>query len=253
MDEEDSPGGSTWRNMPLVLETYAGIATAMMEAQRAYNEATEVPSTVVLKDFPTEEEQLEYFMKKYGLRRSETGTAYDAATQIGRPRRQVGTQTTPELSSRGSQTVNTHGPETPPCLAEATRPFPLVPFSSAETQTPWKIQVHPFPDNPHFRSQPDYPAPILGENFVKGFRSEDSGSSERVEIPSLLDLKVEKPAKVNLRTLKYLEETLRSGCWNCGDGGHCFSECKSRLRVFCFACGEPGFIKRTCPYCKNRK
>ena len=51
----------------LVLDTHPGIATALSEAQRAYREEMEVATTATLHEYPTEEEQLAYFTRKYHL------------------------------------------------------------------------------------------------------------------------------------------------------------------------------------------
>ena len=231
----------------LVLETYPGIATALMEAQRAYKEATEVPFSVVLREYPAEEEQLEYFVKKYGLQRPKTGAMLDAVTQIGRPRRPAETQTALEQRTQGSQTELAESPDVSPPPAMVIHPRPPIPSLSTETQTPWKFHVDPSPPSPHSRSYYEEESPILRENFVKGHRPVNDAPQEQREIPSLLGLKIERPARVSMRTLQYLEETAHRGCWNCGKGRHCFSECEARLRVFCFACGEPGFIKKDMP------
>ena len=136
----------------LVLETYPGIETALMEAQRAYKEATEMPSSVVLREYPAEEEQLEYFVKKYGLQRRKTEATFDATTQIGRPRRPTETQAAHERRTQGSQTKLAESLEVSPPPTVGIHPRPSTPSLSTETQTPWKIHVDPSPPGSHSRS-----------------------------------------------------------------------------------------------------
>ena len=52
---------------------------------------------------------------------------------------------------------------------------------------------------------------MLQGKLIEGSQSEDVGSSERAHVPSLLGLKAERPAKVNLMVLRYMKETVCSG------------------------------------------
>lgn len=60
-------------------------------------------------------------------------------------------------------------------------------------------------------------------------------------IPSLLNMSIDRPAHVSQEVVKWLRHTSRSGCWNCNERGHQFSDCphpKSEDRKFCHRCGD---------------
>ncbi|XP_046674651.1 uncharacterized protein LOC124363447 [Homalodisca vitripennis] len=38
-------------------------------------------------------------------------------------------------------------------------------------------------------------------------------------------------------------------CWNCGESGHRFSNCRKERKRFCFGCGAPEMLKTNCPKC----
>ncbi|KAK9048337.1 hypothetical protein SSX86_032700 [Deinandra increscens subsp. villosa] len=40
-------------------------------------------------------------------------------------------------------------------------------------------------------------------------------------------------------------------CWNCGQSGHRFRNCKVPKRVFCFSCGRENVTSRSCPSCSK--
>ena len=158
----------------LVQEMYPGIGTTVLETQRAFKEATEVPTTAVLREYPPEEKQLAYFIEKYVLNRPRTGATYDATTQIRRPSRQAETQTNPALSPNVDQTDTAPALETTPRTTKKAKPHPLVPSHSVETQTP--SFKHPLSSHDHSRPQPPLcdTAPVLRENFVRSLRPKDS-------------------------------------------------------------------------------
>lgn len=45
---------------------------------------------------------------------------------------------------------------------------------------------------------------------------------------------------------------MRLKCWNCR-GPHVYQDCEKPItHIFCFGCGNPGLLKKDCPYYKNK-
>ena len=57
-----------------------------------------------------------------------------------------------------------------------------------------------------------------------------------------------------MKTVQWLHETARRGCWRCGDATYNFQDCdkkESESYLFCYKCGEIGFKMGNCPYFLN--
>ena len=92
-------------------------------------------------------------------------------------------------------------------------------FLSIETQTPARFPKEIKDPSLSFtsgikRSYSD--APIYRCNFSKGPRS-DIDTDAKENIQPLLQIKIDKPKDLNMKTVQWLHETARRGCCRCGD------------------------------------
>ena len=87
----------------VIQNEYPGFFPVLLEAQRAYKEATEVPSTIILREYPTDDELYEQGRKITDTIKPKIAKK-NANTQIGRPRLNEETQTCPLTLSERIQT-----------------------------------------------------------------------------------------------------------------------------------------------------
>ena len=87
----------------VIQNEYPGFFPALLEAQQAYREATEVPSTIILREYPTDDELYEQGRKITDTIEPKIAMK-NANTQIGRPRLNKETQTCPQTLNKRIQT-----------------------------------------------------------------------------------------------------------------------------------------------------
>ncbi|XP_051162627.1 uncharacterized protein LOC127282429 [Leptopilina boulardi] len=128
-----------------------------------------------------------------------------------------------------------------------------------------------------FESQ-DIDHPILKENFVRSKRQhvaestvtstsstkkqatrqnivtpKDSShkTNTRDQVPSLLSLKIDKPANLDRETISWLKRSPLHGCWNCGHSKHGHENCPyPEERSFCKTCGDTVPENKVCRNCQ---
>lgn len=62
---------------------------------------------------------------------------------------------------------------------------------------------------------------------------------------------VDEPEYIQLAHVTNASHSVRL-CYNCGEQGHRFNQCNVERRLFCYKCGMPDCVTRTCRRCQNR-
>lgn len=78
-----------------------------------------------------------------------------------------------------------------------------------------------------------YLEPQLNNTFTSSYRSRNHNNSRHLSTVSTV--------------------SSHKVCWNCGEQNHFYPQCKYALKVFCYGCGNPGFIKSKCPNCSKNE
>ena len=199
---------------------HPGFFRSLLEAPQTQRRATEVHSTAILQDIPTDEELTHALCIEYNL------------VNRSWPTRTLGTNTLPQgvdvplrcgysLSCVDAQTL--------------TDPFPI----SAQSPTPGPSRSRnsyrsrsPSRSTP-YQMDPENTAPVRKENFSRPHRSFVSDQPSPI-----LEMQVDR-----------LRDPLPGECWNCQKFGHRYSECSEPKAYFCYKCGKPNVRVDNCPKC----
>lgn len=94
--------------------------------------------------------------------------------------------------------------------------------------------------------------PILAENFVYPNRQPPS-INHAPQIPSLLSLRIERPAAVTDEMLWWYLKNGYNGCWRCMSRDHFIKDCDNLYykEPVCFNCGLRSFTVVNCPVCSE--
>ena len=200
---------------------HPGFFRSLLEAQDAQRRATEVRSTAILQDIPTDEELTHALCTEYNL-----------LVNRSWPTRTLGTNTLPQgvdvplrcgysLSCVDAQTLT----DPVPISAQSPTPGPSRSRNSYRSRSPSR-------STPYQKDHED-PAPIRRENFTRPYRSSVSDPPSPV-----LEMQVDPP-----------RDPRPGECWNCQKLGHRYSECSEPKAYFCYKCGKPDVRLDNCPKC----
>ena len=219
-----------YANLITILQRdYPGFFPALQKAYLVENEKAKMP---------TADDMMWEIIRKYDLVPRRSLSTRTMGVQVRSPAPDAEIQTTCKSKYVRSQTSES--------IVEICDAKPQM--SHVSTQT---YQMDSSPSNSLHRV-PESSDPLVALTYREDIVRSHERKSESAPIPSLLDLNVPKPENASTRTLEFLKETDRHGCWNCGEIDHRFSQCKLRLRQFCFGCGKPGYLSNNCTYCASK-
>ena len=208
-----------------------GFFTAFQEALQAQKEACEVRQTAVLTEVPTDEEIMERLRRKYDLVPRHTIHQKDEATSTVGLSRSSGT---------GVQTEETTG-----CSCHCHLVTPLRPKTQFRPNPP--TSPGPSSNDPHFRPPTPVRPSSSRHTSTDPYPKRSPTPSPPKQMPSLLNLKIPSPNRVNPQTMEFLRATGEFGCWNCSEGTHRYLQCPHPRQVFCFGCGRKGVLRSPVP------